>query len=454
MSGPRSIACPGCGGSVAIKAVGLTVSVACQYCGSLLDVANADVKLITQYHEAAGALTLPLGSRGVLDAVEWEVIGWQAREDGEAQWQEYLLFNPYAGYRWLTEAEGEWTLGVMIAERPEPDASERVSWRGKRYACEYAPVATTTTRVLGEFYWRVQAGDVVYATVFARGREQLSLEYSADEVNWTHLVPVAASDVLAAFAPKPAAGGGFGRRRLIGAAGAAGVEAFAEPAGEPERERGGFFARSGAWPLYGDSDLLWMFMLAALTTTLALVILAALHGVTGTARAQAAVPIDGAEQRFTLGHIAVTRPWQVVSVTAQSDDFVNKWVELEYSLVDSKTQQAVDASGAIEYYEGRDSDGRWTEGRHTTTTRFSSVPRGEYEVVLNASAHSWNGAGAVQPESSGTGAWGGADAGMVSLGFLIEAGGVPMSNLWLVLILVLLPPIVILWSRWNRGELF
>ncbi|MBV1689471.1 DUF4178 domain-containing protein [Novosphingobium sp. G106] len=129
MTAAHSITCPSCGGTIAIKAAGYSVTVACQYCGSVLDVANPDVKVIEEYHQAALSLPLPLGSRGNLFEVEWEVVGYLSRGDGEANWSEYLLFNPYAGYRWLVHAEGDWQYGTMLFDQPDGD-NDSVTWRG------------------------------------------------------------------------------------------------------------------------------------------------------------------------------------------------------------------------------------------------------------------------------------------------------------------------------------
>ena len=83
--------------------------------GALLDVAHPDVAVIAQYEAAMQELPVPLGRRGRLFDTEWDVIGALARSDGDADWTELLLFNPYAGYRWLVLSEGEWTFGTMLA---------------------------------------------------------------------------------------------------------------------------------------------------------------------------------------------------------------------------------------------------------------------------------------------------------------------------------------------------
>ena len=80
----KALSCPSCGGTLNLRAAGYTVTVACQYCGSILDVARPEVRLITEYHQAAAEIEIPLGTRGTLDGVEWEVIGYVQRSEGGA----------------------------------------------------------------------------------------------------------------------------------------------------------------------------------------------------------------------------------------------------------------------------------------------------------------------------------------------------------------------------------
>src|SRR3546814_20533131 len=78
----KALSCPSCGGAIEIKVAGYTVTIVCQYCSSVLDVANPDVRVITEYNEAAAALEIPPGTRGTLDGIEWEAIGYMRRSEG------------------------------------------------------------------------------------------------------------------------------------------------------------------------------------------------------------------------------------------------------------------------------------------------------------------------------------------------------------------------------------
>jgi len=420
----HSISCPSCGGTIAIKAAGYSVTVACQYCGSVLDVANPDVKVIEEYHQAALSLPLPIGSRGTLFDVEWEVVGYLSRSDGAANWSEYLLFNPYGGYRWLVHAEGDWQYGTMLFDQPDGD-NDSVTWRGRRFTRDYPPAATTTDRVVGEFYWRVRARDTVQAMTYSRGDETLSVEWSADESNWTQLVRVHEHDLLVAF----------GRA--------------ATPAGSRPARVNSFMSRMGSRYQEADgmreSDLSLMFLLAAGTSILILLIMAAFGYGTSSVTNSVQITVDGPEQSATVGSLTINRPYQFVTVTASTTDFTNRWVDLDYSLVNRETQQSIEASGTVEYYAGRDSDGNWTEGSHQTTTKFAGVPRGTYDIVVDTSAHTWSD-GTYQSASS---PWSAPES--ISVYIKADAGGLIWSNYIALLVGLFGLPGLIAWYR-SRGE--
>jgi hypothetical protein len=67
----------------------------------------------------------------------------------------------------------------------------RGPWRGDTYSGEDEPVSILTSKVIGEFYWRVQAGETWVARSYERGNMPLSREWrEGEEVQWTHLVAV------------------------------------------------------------------------------------------------------------------------------------------------------------------------------------------------------------------------------------------------------------------------
>src|SRR4051812_28505798 len=102
--------CPNCGASVTLRALGRSLSVTCGSCGSIIDAANENYRILSKYQLNAKIQPhIPLGTRGQVKGDLWEVIGFVSRTTGGIYaWREYLLYNPYKGYRWLTEYEGHW----------------------------------------------------------------------------------------------------------------------------------------------------------------------------------------------------------------------------------------------------------------------------------------------------------------------------------------------------------
>ena len=119
----RSLSCPSCGATVAVRSFGHAINVVCQSCRTLLDANDAGVKILQQFKDAVKFEPLiPLGTRGKIGKVPLEVIGFQIRQievDGtKYRWAEYLLFNPYQGFRYLTEYAGHWNLVSTLHSLP------------------------------------------------------------------------------------------------------------------------------------------------------------------------------------------------------------------------------------------------------------------------------------------------------------------------------------------------
>src|SRR5258707_988394 len=86
---------------------------ACSACGAIVDAGDENLKVLSRFHAKAKIEPLiPLGTRGVLLAEKLEVIGYLRRkvvvEGVPYEWGEYLLWNPYKGFRWLNEYNGHW----------------------------------------------------------------------------------------------------------------------------------------------------------------------------------------------------------------------------------------------------------------------------------------------------------------------------------------------------------
>ena len=439
----RKFDCPGCGGSLEVRAAGYTTTVACRYCGSVIDVASPDATLITQYHQAMADLAIPLGTRGTIAGVEWEAIGWQSRNADGVGWDEFLLFNPYAGYRWLVRYDGEWTFGRALESLPEMLSDDVVRWQGAKWEVEDDPAQMITTRVVGEFYWRVKVDETVTGRTFWSGSRQLSCEQNRDEVNWTALDPIDEDEVARAFglgSDRPGGGGGgFGRKGL--GQGPNTGDGGPSPGGSSER-----FADSGSAP---RQFVRWTFVAALFALALVFITMTMLGGRGTPASASQSLGVGGPERTFTVGPVVAKRAWQTVTIAAQADDFVNKWVDLDYALVDRTTHQAIVAGDTLEYYTGRDSDGDWTEGGHSTSTTIARVPRGTYDLVVTASAHAWSDGSLATPADN---AWSIGPGGAIALTVSAGPGGVLWGNFMVVLLLLFAPPCFFAWRKMKAAS--
>src|SRR5262249_30164735 len=165
----RPVNCPNCGAATAVRTFGHAVNVVCQSCRSILDAKDPGVAILQQYKEAVRYEPLiPLGTRGkILRATsasgpqrdaDHEVVGFQVRQilvDGVAyQWREYLLFNPYYGFHYLTEYGGHWNVVTTLRSLPEggatPTSAGSRSYHGQSFR-HFQTANARTVFVLGEF---------------------------------------------------------------------------------------------------------------------------------------------------------------------------------------------------------------------------------------------------------------------------------------------------------------
>jgi hypothetical protein len=142
--------------------------------------------------------------------------------------------------------------------------------------------------------------------------------------------------------------------------------------------------------------------------------------------------IGAGERTATVGPVTLTRPWQFVSIRAYAPGLDNSWLDLDYALVDRKTQQSYEAYGAAERYSGRDSDGAWTEGSRSKTVKIAGVPAGTYDLVVDYNGTRWS------SPSSGSGYLFGAEPPQ-QVQLTLRSGAFFGSNLIVALILLLLP---------------
>src|SRR5260370_18844038 len=121
-----------------------------------------------------------VGSGGKMGDSVYEAIGFQVREGGNDEdafsWEEDLLFNPYKGFRYLSEFQGHWNFIRTLSALPIETRSgmkPAIFMLGRTYV-GFDSMTAKTSFVLGEFPWQVRTGDVVRVDDYVSPPQMLS----------------------------------------------------------------------------------------------------------------------------------------------------------------------------------------------------------------------------------------------------------------------------------------
>lgn len=407
-----AVTCPSCGAALEMRAAGYTVTLVCQYCGSVLDTTNSAVRLISRFSDAQRKLTIPLGTRGILRGVEWQAIGFLRRSSSGSHWEEYLLFNPYHGYRWLVRQDNCWSFGTMLTANP--DGIEPI-WQGRTYRLFYSRAAARVDYVLGEFYWRVKVGETVYGVDYVRPGAMLSMEENEAERSWTLNEYLPPAEIKAGF---PAVNA---RRWYPGS-----IPAPHEPSP--------FAALFKTWR-----------NLALVATAMLLVSHCAVPSPELNGRYDISAAMERPAATRSFGPIQLTAPWQGMTVRTETPAIDQGWADIDISFVDRQTQESYEAYSLNEHYDGVDEDGYWSEGARDQTVEVASLPAGTYDLVVDTSLHSWSSTG----WNSTTVGHGTGSPPPLTVSVSVYKGAVFYGNIASALALILLPFLVLWWLQYR-----
>jgi hypothetical protein len=203
MAGEFTFNCLQCGSPIPIHAPGQSLSYACRACGALVEENHQGLRVLKKASQSMlWKPLLELGSKNKFRGETWKVLGFMVRSDasGDYIWSEYLLFNPYQGFRWLTESQGHWNFLHMTRHRPSSSLGTTITWGGHRYRL-FLKGKARVKFVLGEFYWRVKIGDEVNVRDYIAPPDILSCEDDGIEEMWSAGTYVEPEDIEKAFRP-------------------------------------------------------------------------------------------------------------------------------------------------------------------------------------------------------------------------------------------------------------
>jgi len=339
----EALRCSGCGNAVSLRNPA-SLLVACSSCGVANNV-SASGKLVTAYSQTTAKLQLhiPLGSTGVLQGHSYEVIGVLRLSGGGDIWDEYLLYNPSEGVRWLVCSQGHWTF-VRPATTPSL-VTTKISYNSRIYK-HFADYRTIVVSVLGEFYWQVKRGDIVDYSDYICPPYIISREKSKKEIVWSQGTYLEGAQVAAAFNVM-----------------------------EARRKGNGINQPSPAILGYITAFLLSMVV----------VILADML-------------VLPKNQTITFNHLEMNKNANASELVSEpfvlkashsffkvyaNTNLQNQWVSLEYRLTNQETGETRVMNREVSYYSGYDSDGSWSEGSRGDSALLSNVTAGTYVLEVN-----------------------------------------------------------------------
>jgi Zn finger protein HypA/HybF involved in hydrogenase expression len=365
-SGAR-LACPNCNGSLELRAPDQTLRIACPYCGSLISVEGGALQIIAQQAKKP-ELAIPLGTTGKFLDGEMTVIGFVGRsaylDDTWFPFEEYLLYAPAVGFRWLVCSDGHWSYVQPVATGAV-SAGVGARYDGVAFR-RYQNAVLRVDSVLGELYWRVQAGERVNAEDYIAPPAMLSREVSADEQNWS----------LSTYMTRDQVGAAFGKPLKL-----------PPPVGVAPNQ-----------PYGGGLGKVWALVTAAFFAV-------------GIAKCASAPDHQKLHQSFSVPKVAIkpatTDPLEAGSGASEpagtvmfSEKFQleggrnvafdlraslnNNWLYAALDLVNDDTGSVVSIDKSIEYYSGYDSDGSWSEGSTSAGDVIGPVQAGTYVLRVEA----------------------------------------------------------------------
>ncbi|HEY0080598.1 MAG TPA: DUF4178 domain-containing protein [Pyrinomonadaceae bacterium] len=401
--------CPQCAGPLELRAPDRTERVTCPNCGSLLDVTRGQLRFLKALETKAYAPFIPLGSTGEFEGQKMTLVGFMVRsvefEGTRYFWEEYLLYNPSVGFRWLVQSDRHWSYveAVPPGEIQTNDTdSTKVSYKGKKFKVFQDAVARVEY-VQGEFYWKIEAGELVRAVDYVRPPQMLSKEVSggvlaqkrggmeAEEVNWSLGTYLPLKEVGRIFnvdnLPQPstvAPNQPFLHKKVYKywlllslVLFIAGFVSLCATGGGKVFEQT-YTVQFNSPSSFGGFGAQTTTPAPSASTTAA---------ATPTPAAEPATPEEGAQIYFTEPFKLAAR--QNIRVTGKAN-VDNNWLYVEGDLINEETGLVQQFQLPIEYYSGVEGGESWSEGDRERSTYLSALPAGTYTMRLEAQWEKWN----------------------------------------------------------------
>jgi hypothetical protein len=354
MSGSNStIVCPKCKANVNLRGRSMTIALTCPSCQTYYCI--ADWNQNTYQFNLKVSQEIPLGAKGRFDNFLYEVIGFVVKEESRwhYKWKEYLLFNPYRGYAFLSEHNGHWNFIWPLEDEPEKSAGTKLFYENQKYDL-YQKYRASVVYAKGEFFF-----DVVGITSSTTNEDYISppylitVERSEDSIIWCKGEYFSQKEISSIFS--------IPSDKLPGKEGIGYTQPFNTD-----------FSRSA---------LIW-------ATVAALVLIVALQ-VLMSYSSEEKVVYHGAFHQSDLKEdkMIVTSTFELSEGLSSLEFYIeapldNDWFYGEFSLINEGDGTEYNFSKDIEFYYGREDGENWSEGAKVGSAYISKIPGGKYHVNI------------------------------------------------------------------------
>lgn len=342
--------------------------IVCEYCDTLINNDQTGVSIVQKLDKKMKIKPkIPLGSRGRFEGKEWEIVGFMKRQAADFYWFEYLLFNPYYGYRFLAESDRHWSFVKNVHSVPRRASAwhPSITYNGETFK-QFSSYSARVSYVVGEFFWRVQTGDSAHITDYINPPYLISKEENRSEVNYSLAKYMSPEDVYSAFKKTPR-----------------GVEPFGVMPNQPNphqkltKELG--TAGLLALLVFG----LWTLIYIGFSSNMQV----SRNSVPCYLRSETV----GSPGLYTSKEFVVPKGGRNLVMDFYVPNLQNTWAAFDGNLIHVDSEEARAFSVELEYWSGSD----WSEGSRSTSLVFGNMPQGKYKLVLAPSCDISKGRGLV-----------------------------------------------------------
>ncbi len=364
--GVKQVSCPSCSSPLDIRSLGRGSTLGCAYCGTVIDIETPELKIISEAKKLVSKPKIEIGKKGKISGITFQIIGYIYRTDNNREyfWSEYLLFNPYHGYRWLSEYDNHWQFVTPLPY--VPDIYTTNSYNNEKYK-KFSEGYSVIVEVIGELYWQAKIGDSVKTLDFILPPKAVGLEVSTVEISASEYRYMPIEELEEAFGEIKKSF--FNYSRSV----------------SPTQVN---LHKNGLWSevaIFGILlTVLFIFQFYIGITALNKRVLNETFDLVKTNEvvSPGVTATDSAAARMII-----TSPFQLVNKVSNFEVLIesqleNSWLYTDVTLASTDGSFIDEQSVEVSYYHGYDSDGRWTEGSTVRTLLFSSVPPGEYKLRI------------------------------------------------------------------------